>query len=218
MSEIGKNPVVLGWAFLCNNDLKLPGGFSWSPSLPWWNYRRIQVTNLAARHVMDVQNVTLYAGSLIKSCLMLTLQGSFKGWKHSELLKKSDNFRHFSFIFVFSHNDSLHHTSKECCHGRNAQYWVMKTIKKQDSLKFTHHSSANPGKTTSFGEESKRSSGSGHLQRTGRKPDSLHRSSCGCLFLALPYLSVRQRCSYCISYSLLLVLLLSILSLLTFQR
>lgn len=56
---------------------------------------------------MDVQNVTLYAGSLIKSCLMLTLQGSFKGWKHSELLKKSDNFRHFSFIFVFSHNDSF---------------------------------------------------------------------------------------------------------------
>lgn len=208
MSEIGNNPVGLGWAFLCNNDLKLSGGFPWSPSLPWRNYRRIQVTNLAAGHVMDVQNATLFAGSLVKSCLTLILQGSFKGWKHSELLKESDHFRHFSCI-CFHTMTPLHHASKEYYHGRNAQYGVMKTtVKKQGSLKFTHHDSANPGKTTSFGEESKRRLGSGHPQRIGRKPNSLHRSICGCLFLVLPYLSVRQWCSYCISYSLLLVLLL----------
>lgn len=76
MSEIGNNSGGLGKAFICNNYIKLSGGFLWSLSFPSPNDEIIQVTNFAVGHVMEMQNA-LFANSLVKSCLIL--QGLFKG-------------------------------------------------------------------------------------------------------------------------------------------
>lgn len=134
MSETGNNYVGLCWAFLCNNYLKLSAGFPWSLSLPLPNDKRIHVTNFAVGYAMEMHNATSLSGSLVKSWLMLILQGLFKGWKHSGEVKECDHFMNSSCICAFSQTEDtmapLGHASKVRCHCRNGLYGSTKTIKK----------------------------------------------------------------------------------------